>query len=271
MNDIPASDQPSQIYVDRPIRQILLSTADLKKLSNNERGLLLTLGHASNEMAALYRATCSAGKEARVDADPVTRQVGRAQALLMLRLALSKMHELIEKTTEGRYQEILAKADAEYASAVQEARDGVGKYMPLRDLRNCFGFHYKSSVIGGLGTHRLGKEKEETHDFIVADKSVNTFFSLSEFFYQKAFASTWVNKLSFEDFARTGILTFIEDGLIVMDKFIRAVQQAVFKLYYANGIDLSEPTRCQETVALFVPIDEARLPAFIAFNSKKAT
>jgi len=268
MSETLEFDGGQKDYVNRPIQQIILCTDDLAKFKKVERDLLMMLGHASNEMAALYRAACAAGMEARVDGDTNLRQVARAQAFLMVRLALSKMHELIQKTSEGEYKDILAAVYAEFAMAEQKALDEVGRYMPLRCIRNCFGFHYDGSVIGGLGTTRLGKEKHETHDFIISRKTVNTFFPLSEFFYQKAFASALVKKATYEEFVTKIFLPFFEDSLGTICNFIHAVHCAMKALSKSVGVDLEEESRVVDTVAPFVPIDQARLPAFIAFRSE---
>ena len=80
--------------VEITVHQLALHTSDLRKLDDAHRRLLLLLGHAANEIAALYRAAHASGMDASRDADWFTWQVAQSQALLMLRLAGSKMYEL---------------------------------------------------------------------------------------------------------------------------------------------------------------------------------
>ena len=92
------------------VHQVILRTADLQKLNEPQRRLLLTLGHAANEMAALYRAAYAAGMDEHRDADAITQQIARAQTLLMLRMAASKMFEIMKITEK----------DLEYRKIIQE-------------------------------------------------------------------------------------------------------------------------------------------------------
>jgi hypothetical protein len=95
--------------VDCTVHQIILRTADLRKLNDAERRLLLTFGHAANEMAAFYRAAYAAGMDARRGADLITQQIALAQTLLMLRMAASKMHELIKISEKDQeYKKIIS-------------------------------------------------------------------------------------------------------------------------------------------------------------------
>ncbi len=175
--------------VDCTVHQIILRTADLRKLDEIQRRLLLTLGHAANEMAALYRATHAAGSDAHQGADPITRQIARAQTLLMTRMAASKMKEVFDITDEPKYGKIIKTVYPEFSRTETDIKNIIEKHIDLKTLRDQFGFHYKSSLYENMDTIYLhGSSSDETHEFVFDHKGVNSFFAIAEFFFQKTFA-----------------------------------------------------------------------------------
>lgn len=119
--------------VDCTIHQIILRTADLRKLNEAQRRLLLTLGHAANEMAAFYRAAYAAGMDARRDADLITRQIALSQTLLMLRMAASKMYELIIiSTRDQEYRKIIECSCPDFQATRKEVEKMLVKHMGSR-------------------------------------------------------------------------------------------------------------------------------------------
>lgn len=107
---------------------------------------------------------------------------------------------------------------------------------------------------------------DETHDFIIHRNSVNSFFAISEFFFQKAFASAMKSNSSYEDFADRITLQLVPDFMVAVDKLITAVHRVMIGLLTSAGVDLNVPERHNETAATFTPAREARLPAFILFD-----
>src|SRR4051812_16805580 len=100
--------------VDCTVYQIVLHTADLQKLGETERRLLLTVGHAANEISAFYRATFAAGREAHRDADAITHQIANSQTLLMLRMAVSKAKELFDILGREDYGKVIKRVFPEF-------------------------------------------------------------------------------------------------------------------------------------------------------------
>jgi hypothetical protein len=254
--------------VDCTVHQIILRTADLRKLSEPERRLLLTLGHAANEMAAFYRAAYTAGMAARHDADLITQQIALAQTLLMLRMAASKMYELIKISTKDQeYQKIIGSSYPDFHVKRKEVEKLIGKHIPLETLRNFFGFHYKKKIYDSIDTIYLqGPSSDETHDIIIHRHSVNSFFAISEFLFQKAFAAAMKSNSSYEDFADRIILQLVPDFMVAVDKLIAAVHHVIIGLLKSAEVDLGAPERRNETAVSFTRASEARLPAFILFD-----
>jgi hypothetical protein len=253
--------------VDHPIHQLILRTADLQKLNQAQRSLLLTLGHA-NEMAAFHRAAHAAAMDARPDADPITRQIARAQTLLMLRMAASKMYEIIiltERTQE--YKEIIHGTCRAFEADRKEVRRIVSRHITLETLRNDFGFHYRKKIYDDIDTiYLLDKPGDETHEFVLDRKGVNCFFGISEYFLQKAFAKRMKTHPSFEEFAKKLIFELARDIMVALNKFIIAIHHLIIAMCRSVEIDLETPDRHNETSAPFTPAREARLPAFLLFD-----
>src|SRR5919106_1938081 len=250
------------------VRQVILRTADLQKLNEPQRRLLLTLGHAANEMAALYRAAYAAAMDEHRDADTITQQIARAQTLLMLRMAASKMLELIKITDEDQeYRKIIQDSYPGFDADRKWSRKIVAKHITLDTLRNDFGFHYCKKIYSDIDKIYLNSlPGEEIHDYVFERKSTNSFFAMSEFFFQKAFAAAMKKNPSYEEFAKTTILELVPDIMVALDKLITAVHRVIIGLWGSVGIDLRAPERHNESAASFTPKSEARLPALILFD-----
>jgi hypothetical protein len=218
--------------VDCMVYQIILRTADLRKLNEAERRLLLTLGHAANEMAAFYRATYAAGMDARRDADRIVQQIALAQTLLMLRMAASKMHELIKIIEKDQgYRDIILKSYPDFHIDRRVIKKLIAKHIPLNTLRNDLVFHYEKKIYDSIDTiHLQCSPNEETHDIIIHRQSANSFFAVSEFFFQKAFAAAMKSNASYEDFADGIILQLVPDFMVAVGKLITAVHHVMIGL-----------------------------------------
>jgi hypothetical protein len=143
----------------------------------------------------------------------------------------------------------------------------VSKHIPLDTLRNDLGFHYRRKIYDSIDTIHLQRSpSDETHDLIIHRHSVNSFFAISEFFFQKAFAAAMKGNSSYEEFAKTIILQLVPDFMVAVGKLITAVHRVMIGLLTSAKVDLNPPERRNETAASFTPATEARLPAFILFD-----
>lgn len=257
--------------VDSPIYQITLRTSDLEKLSEAQRRVLLMLGHAANEVSAFYRAAHAAAMDADSKVEPVTRQIARSQTLLMLRTAASKAYELFVLTERNQdYSLIINTAYEDFSTIRKDVKRILSAHVPLKTLRNKFGFHYNKEIYEDIDTlHLIDDSNEETHAIYFEQKSVNTFFAISEFFFQKTFAAAMRAKPGYDEFATKAIFSMVGDFMVAFNKFVTAIHNVIIGICRAAGVDLNAPERRTETSAPFILARDARLPALLFFRDHK--
>jgi hypothetical protein len=257
--------------INRKVCQITLYTVDLQQLTKAQRQLLLTLGHVANEMAAIYRAAHAAGSEARVDADLTTRLIARSQTLLMLRLGASKMQEFFDITNASEYGKIIQSVIPTFVKEKKEIEKIVEAHIGLRVIRNEFGFHYKANMFSKINMTYLSLPAEECYNIVfeIGGKVNNTFFAISEAFFQKTFAAAMNDNPSYKDFAVAAIFDLVKAIMIALDRCIAMIQHIIIGLLRSAGIDPNVAERHQEATIPFTPADEVRLPAFVFFPPKR--
>lgn len=226
------------------------------------------LGHAANEVSAFYRAAHAAAMDADAKVEPITRQIARSQTLLMLRTAASKTYELFIVTERNQeYASIINAAYEDFPKPRKEIKRMLSAHILLETLRNKFGFHYNKEIYENISTFYLKDDpSNEMHGIYIERKSVNTFFAMSEFFFQKAFAAAMKTKPGYEEFATKAIFGMVGDFMVAFNKFVTAIHSVIIGICRAAGIDLDAPERLTETSAPFIRARDARLPAFLFFR-----
>ena len=173
--------------------------------------------------------------------------------------------KITEKDLE--YRKIIQNSYPDFNSISKQVKRIVTKHINLDTLRNDFGFHYRKKIYDEIDTLYLqGLPGNETHDIIFEHRSINSFFAMSEFFFQKAFAAAMKKKPSYREFAERTIFELVLDTMVALDKFITAVHHVIMGLWKSVGINLSASERRNETAASFTPKSEARLPMLILFD-----
>jgi hypothetical protein len=76
---------------------------------------------------------------------------------------------------------------------------------------------------------------DETHDITIHRHSVNSFFAISEFVFQKAFAAAMKSNSSYEDFADRIIRQLVPDFMVAVGKLITAVHHVLTGHIHLNG------------------------------------
>jgi hypothetical protein len=159
----------------------------LRKMAKEERCLFLALGHASNQVNALWKLVIilTNGDET----DPVRQRLEGAQTQVFVRLTIGAMREawrLIEdrflKRPLGReYRPLL---DPTAAEALDRLKKRFGKLDRLAVIRNNYAFHHPEidEVDAAFEKAAAGEESEEADWAIYLNKALlNTFFFVSDF------------------------------------------------------------------------------------------
>src|ERR1700692_218187 len=107
------------------VLQLPMTKEVLQKMSVEERSLFLLLGHASNQVNALWKLVIIATNEA--PENPIEQRVTGAQTQILVRLTIGAMHEawlLVERgllrSKAGR--EWVSSLDAEAQTALEQLK-----------------------------------------------------------------------------------------------------------------------------------------------------
>jgi hypothetical protein len=159
----------------------------LRKMTKEERCLFLALGHASNQVNALWKLVIilTNGDES----DPVKQRLEGAQTQIFVRLTIGAMQEawrLIEDRFLKRPlgQEYLPLLDRPAAEALQRLKKRFGKLNRLAVIRNNYAFHHPEiDEVEAAFEKAMAAEGSEAADWaIYFNKALlNTFFFVSDF------------------------------------------------------------------------------------------
>jgi hypothetical protein len=159
----------------------------LRKMAKEERCLFLALGHASNQVNALWKLmiVLTNGDET----DPVKQRLEGAQTQIFVRLAIGAMQEAW-RLIEGRFlkrplgREFLLLLDAPATEALERLKKRFGKLNRLAVIRNNYAFHHPEiDEVDAAFEKAAAEEGSEEADWaIYFNKALlNTFFFVSDF------------------------------------------------------------------------------------------
>ncbi len=175
---------------DEPVLDILRMDVGkdlLGKMAKEERCLFLALGHASNQVNALWKLVIvlTNGDES----DPVKQRLEGAQTQIFVRLTIGAMQEAW-RLVEGRFlkrplgREYLPLLDAPAAAALERLKKRFGKLNRLAVIRNNYAFHHPETDEVDAAFEKAAAEpvSEDADWAVYFNKALlNTFFFVSDF------------------------------------------------------------------------------------------
>jgi hypothetical protein len=163
----------------------------LRQMAKEERSLFLALGHASNQVNALWKLVIilTNGDES----DPVKQRLEGAQTQVLVRLTIGAMWEawrLVEdrflKRPLGR--EFLPLLDPQAADALDRLKKRFGKGSGLSTIRNNYAFHHPGIDDIDAAFEKAAAESDgDKADWTVYFNGglLNTFFFVSDFVFMR--------------------------------------------------------------------------------------
>ena len=235
----------------------------LRKMAKEERCLFLALGHASNQVNALWKLVIilTNGDET----DPVKQRLEGAQTQVFVRLTIGAMQEawrLIEdrflKRPLGRnYMSLL---DSPAAEALERLKKRFGKLNRLVVIRNNYAFHHPEidDVDAAFEKAAAGEESEDADWAIYFNKALlNTFFFVSDFVLvhgmANALAEADVNE------AHRRLLGEMAPVANDLSEFTFGFAAAVFKRYVGNDLTMTLVAKVHDAP----DIHDLRYPFFV--------
>ncbi|WP_316158715.1 MULTISPECIES: hypothetical protein [unclassified Bradyrhizobium] len=159
----------------------------LRKMAKEERALFLALGHASNQVNALWKLVIVLTNG---DAeDPVKQLLEGAQTQVFVRLTIGAMWEAW-RLVEDRFlkrplgKEFLPLLDGPAAEALDRLKKRFGKGSGLSTIRNNFAFHHPAiDDVDAAFEKAAGEADGEEADWAVYFNTalLNTFFFVSDY------------------------------------------------------------------------------------------
>ena len=118
---------------------------ELVKMTPEERGMFLLLGHLSNQVNVLWKTVIVALN--REPAEPIDAKVSAAQAQILVRITVGLLWEgwrLVEKRLLGSKlgAEYVSLLDANAKAALENLKRRFGSSGTLAKVRNSYSFHY---------------------------------------------------------------------------------------------------------------------------------
>ena len=162
------------------LHHLRLTQQQLDGIPDDERRLLILLGHAFNELNILtklfqYTASASASDRALLDAE-------NAQALVIARVLTGKIYECWKLLQSAFFATALSKTyvpqlDTDGASALAAVKRYFGRSNAIEAMRNEFAFHYSTDQIDA--GHRAIVDGDSL-DLYLANEDGNTFFAFAD-------------------------------------------------------------------------------------------
>ena len=158
----------------------------LDKMTSEERGLFLLLGHASNQVNALWKVVIVTLND--TPENPIEKRMSGAQTQIFIRLTIGAMHEawlLIErallKTKTGR--DFALSLDAEAGAGLDRLKKRFGVSNPLAAIRNNFAFHHPTVEQMEAAYQLAAKADSEEIDWSIFFNRalLNVFFFVADF------------------------------------------------------------------------------------------
>jgi hypothetical protein len=235
----------------------------LRSMAKEERSLFLALGHASNQVSALWKLVIIlTNGEAE---DPVKQRLEGAQTQVFVRLTIGAMWEawrLVEdrflKRLLGR--EYIPLLDGPAAEALDRLKKRFGKGNGLSTIRNNFAFHHPSiDDIDAAFEKAAGEADHDQADWAVYFNKalLNTFYFVSDYVFVHGMAEALrepdVNE------AHRKLLGEMAPVANDLSEFTFGFAAAIFKRHFGAELTMTVVAK----IADAPDIDDVRYPFFI--------
>ena len=267
MTDLPPGEAAGVGPEERAVLDILRMDVGkdlLGKMAKEERCLFLALGHASNQVNALWKLVIvlTNGDES----DPVKQRLEGAQTQIFVRLTIGAMQEAW-RLVEGRFlkrplgREYLPLLDAPAAAALDRLKKRFGKLNRLAVIRNNYAFHHPETDEVDAAFEKAAAEQgtEDADWAIYFNKALlNTFFFVSDFILvhgmANALAEADVNE------AHRQLLGEMAPVAHDLSEFTFGFALAIFRRYVGEELTMTLVAKVKDAP----DIDELRFPFLVA-------
>jgi hypothetical protein len=238
-----------------------ITKGHLAKMEKEERCLFLALGHASNQVNALWKLVIILTNGD--DVDPVKQRLEGAQTQVFVRLTIGAMREawrLVEdrflKRPLGR--EYLSLLDAPAADALDRLKKRFGKLDRLSVIRNNYAFHHPEIDEVEAAFERAAAEGEDADWAIYFNKALlNTFFFVSDFVLVHGMANA-LNETDVND-AHRNLLSELAPIANDLSEFTFGFAAAIFRRYFGPELMMTLVAKVQDAP----DIEDIRYPFFV--------
>lgn len=251
---------------EEPVLDILrmdITKELLRKMTKEERCLFLALGHAANQVNALWKLVIvlTNGDES----DPVKQKLEGAQTQIFVRFTIGAMQEAW-RLVEGRFlkrplgREYLPLLDAPAAAALDRLKKRFGKLNRLAVIRNNYAFHHpETDEVDAAFEKAAAEQRTEDADWaIYFNKALlNTFFFVSDFILvhgmANALAESDVNE------AHRQLLGEMAPVAHDLSEFTFGFALAIFRRYVGEELTMTLVAKVKDAP----DIDELRFPFLV--------
>jgi hypothetical protein len=245
------------------ILRIPITKADLLKMPVAERSLFLLLGHASNQVNALWKMVIIATNPS--NRDPVEERVSGAQTQILVRLLIGVMREalkLVEKRFLGSLvgKEFVPLLDAQASQALDRLKQRFKGPDMLVVIRDNFSFHHPTMKdMEAAFRQALLNQDDEAENWCIymTPALLNSFFFVSDFVLVHGMANAL--KESDVNEAHRILLGDLAPLANDMSEFTFGFAAAIFRKHLGGELTATIVAK----IADAPNIDDLRLPFFV--------
>jgi len=246
------------------VLRIPISKERLSALPEDERGLLLMLGHVSNQLSMLQKIlVLSTNGDPKTEVEQIASAV---QTQMLVRLTLSAAYEAW-RVVQVRFlsgplgADYDPRLDAKGREALGRLKKYFGKPSLVYAVRNDYGFHYPkpSDVEAAFQAAMNDPDSDDNWQLYFSEHGFNSLFVLSELIYMHGIALK-ADAADLESSQRKLMNDLQRTSLDVIE-FSRAFVAAVWLKRFGNFMDAEEVVRVEA-----VRLGDAALPFFVEMS-----
>lgn len=245
------------------ILRIPITKSDLLKMPVAERSLFLLLGHASNQVNALWKMVIIATNP--TNRDPVEERVSGAQTQILVRLLIGVMREAL-KLVEKRFlgspvgKQFVPLLDAQAGQALDRLKQRFKGPDMLVVIRDNFSFHHPTmDDMEAAFQQALRNQDDEAENWCIymTPALLNAFFFVSDFVLVHGMA----NALKEDDVneAHKKLLGELAPLANDLSEFTFGFAAAIFKKHFGGELTATIVAKINDAPN----IDDLRLPFFV--------
>jgi hypothetical protein len=168
------------------ILRMRFAKAEFAKMSQEERGLFLLLGHGSNQVSVLWKLVIATTN--RSPSDPVDERVSAAQTQILIRLTIGVLWEawrLIEARllSSPLGKEVVPALDPPSRAALESLKKRFGASGMIAAVRNSYAFHHPKpdEIEAAFQAAAAAGDEPENWSTYLSTTLLNCFFFASDF------------------------------------------------------------------------------------------